>query len=244
MPASSSRLPIGTVTFLFTDIEGSTRVLTTLGGDSYRVVLATHAAILRDAIGSNAGTEVSTEGDAFFAVFRSAVDAVNAALAAQRGLFEAAWPPGGTIRVRMGLDTGIGALGADDYVGLDVHRAARIAAAGHGGQVLMSDATRALVAEGLPGGVNVRDLGEHRLKDFERPVRLFQLDIDGLPTEFPALKTLDARGGNLPAQLTSFVGRDRELSGLIELLRAHRLVTLTGAGGSGRHAWRSRRLDG
>jgi predicted ATPase len=189
---------------------------------------------VRNAIGSNSGQEVSTEGDSFFAVFRSAVDAIKAAVAVQRGLAATGWPPGAEIRVRIGLHTGHGELGGENYVGLEVHRAARIAAAGHGGQVLLSDATRALVADALPDGVRIRDLGTHRLKDFERPARLFQLEIDGLPMDFPALKTLDARPTNLPMQLTSFVGRERELAEVLDLIQAHRLVTLTGAGGTGK----------
>jgi predicted ATPase/class 3 adenylate cyclase len=220
------------VTFLFTDIEGSTRLLTTLG-DQFEGVLAAHNRLLRDAIAGHRGTEVSTEGDAFFAVFGSAHDAIAAAAEVQRALAaEPAAEP--SVRVRMGLHTGEGKLGGDNYIGLDVHRAARIAAAGHGGQVLLSDATRALVAQDLPDGLRVRDLGEHRLKDLASSLRIFQLEIPGLPAEFPELKTLDARPSNLPIQLTSFIGRERERLRLEELIRQHRLVTLTGAGGTGK----------
>jgi predicted ATPase/class 3 adenylate cyclase len=229
----SVRLPIGTVTFLFTDIEGSTRLLVGLG-DRFERLLTAHSEILRSAIAAHAGTEVGTEGDSFFAVFPSAVGAVCAAVDAQRILATQTWPDAAQVRVRMGLHTGEGRLGGDSYMGLDVHRAARIAAVGHGGQVLLSDATRSLVINALPASVHVRALGEHRLKDFEQPARIFQLDIDGLPADFPALKTLDARPGNLPTQLTTFVGRDGEISDLIDLLRTHRLVTLTGPGGSGK----------
>ena len=228
-----SGLPTGTVTFLFTDIEGSTRLLSALG-DAYPPLLAAHADILRGAIGTHAGTEVNTEGDSFFAVFPSAPDAVAAAVEAQRGLADAAWPDGATVRVRMGLHSGEGRLGGDDYVGLDVHRAARIAGVGHGGQVILSDATRALVAQGLPDGVGLRDLGEHRLKDLAQSIRIFQLDIDGLAAEFPALRSLDARPTNLPNELTRFIGRERELVRLRELIGGHRLVTLTGPGGTGK----------
>jgi len=226
-------LPTGTVTFLFTDIEGSTRLLSALG-DEYAALLQAHSEILRAAIGAHAGTEVSTEGDAFFAVFPSARDAVSAAVDAQRALAAAPWPEGSSVNVRMGLHSGEGRLGGDNYVGLDVNRAARIAAAGHGGQVLLSDATRALVAHDLPEGLRVRDLGEHRLKDLALSVRISQLDIDGLTREFPVLRSLDARPTNLPNQLTRFIGREQELVRVKELIAEHRLVTLTGPGGTGK----------
>jgi predicted ATPase/class 3 adenylate cyclase len=231
--AAVVRLPTGTVTFLFTDIEGSTRLLSALG-DAYPPLLAMHAGILRAAIGDHAGTEVNTEGDAFFAVFPSALGAVAAAVEAQRRLADAVWPESATVRVRMGLHSGEGRLGGDDYVGLDVHRAARVAGAGHGGQVLLSDATRTLVARDLPEGVGVRDLGEHRLKDLAESIRIYQLDIDGLATEFPVLRSLDARATNLPNQLTRFIGRETELLPVRQLIGAHRVVTLTGPGGTGK----------
>ena len=232
--ASTRRaLPTGTVTFLFTDIEGSTRVLTQTS-DAYADLLARHSAILRSAIKEHSGTEVSTEGDSFFAAFPSAPDAVAAAASAQRSLAATPWPEGATIRVRMGLHTGEGRLGGDSYVGLDVHRAARIAAAGHGGQVLLSDSTRALVEPSLAPDLRLRDLGLHRLKDFDAPMQIAQLEIEGLPVDFPALKTLDVHLGNLPEQLTSFVGRRRELTEIGELAASHRLVTLIGPGGTGK----------
>ena len=221
------------MTFLFTDIEGSTRLLSALG-DGYAALLDAHSAILRSAIGAHAGTEVSTEGDAFFAVFPSARDAVSAAAEAQRALDATRWPEGSIVKVRMGLNSGEAKLGGDNYVGLDVNRAARIAAAGHGGQVLLSDATRALVAQDLPEGLRLRDLGEHRLKDLVLSVRISQLDIDGLAGDFPVLRSLDARPTNLPNQLTRFIGREQELVRVKELLAEHRLVTLTGPGGTGK----------
>jgi class 3 adenylate cyclase len=221
------------VTFLFTDIEGSTRLLSALA-DQYAPLLALHHRLLRGAIAGHGGTEVSTEGDAFFAVFSSAPEAVAAAAEAQRALAAALWPAGATVRVRMGLHSGEGRLGGDNYIGLDVHRAARIAAAGHGGQVLLSEATRALVAQDLPDGLGLRDLGEQRLKDLALPIRISQLQVDGLPSEFPELKTLSARPTNLPMQLTSFVGREREVARAKELVGEHRLVTLTGPGGTGK----------
>ena len=226
-------LPTGTVTFLFTDIEGSTRLLQSLG-DRYRGLQADHAAILRGAIASGGGTEISTEGDSFFAVFPTTPGAVGAVVAAQRDLAAHPWPHGEPLPVRMGLHTGEAVAGGDNYVGLDVNRAARVAAAAHGGQVLLSDATRSLVRASMPEGVSLRDLGEHRLKDLAEPERLHQLVIDGLPAEFPPPRTVDARPNNLPLQLTTFVGRHDELRTVQDLLSRHRLVTLTGPGGTGK----------
>jgi predicted ATPase/class 3 adenylate cyclase len=225
-------LPTGTVTFLFTDIEGSTRLLQELG-DGYRRVQDDQAEIMRNAIGKEEGIVIRTEGDSFFAVFRSALQAVRAVVIAQRELIGHDWTHGTPLRVRMGMHTGEGALGGDDYIGIDVNRAARIAAAAHGGQVLLSDAARALVEESLPHEVGLLDLGEHRLKDFDRPTRLFQITAPELPLDFPPPRTLEVPG-NLPTQRTTFVGRARELEALFDLVRRHRLVTLTGPGGTGK----------
>jgi predicted ATPase/class 3 adenylate cyclase len=233
MPAPPApRLPTGTVTFLFTDIEGSTQLVSSLG-DAYAPVLEAHAEVMRAAIAEHAGTEVSTEGDAFFAVFPTALGALQAAADAQRGLTSHPWPDGVSVRVRMGLHTGEGRLGGDSYVGIDVHRAARIAAAGHGGQVLLSDATRTLVEPALPEGLAVRDLAEHRLKDLPAPERIWQLEIDGLPGQFPAIRSLAPRS-NLPTSPTPLIGREAELTAIAELVGRRPLLTLIGPGGSGK----------
>ncbi len=229
-------LPTGTVTFFFSDIEGSTKMAERLG-DAWPALLDAHRDVIRRAITDAGGTEVGTEGDSFFVAFASAPAAVVAAVAAQRGLAEHDWPEGVEIRIRIGLHTGEASLAgdtADNYIGLDVHRAARIAAAGHGGQVLLSDATRILTETSLPEGVTVRDLGERRLRDLTRPERIHQLVIESLPSEFPPLKTLDATPNNLPIQLSSFLGREHELGEVIERLADSRLLTLTGPGGTGK----------
>jgi len=226
-------LPAGTVTFLFTDIEGSTELLARQG-DRYAELQGQHARLLRIAIDEHGGSEVGTEGDAFFAAFPSAPGAVRAAVHAQRALAHHPWPKDGVIRVRMGLHTGEGRLGGDDYVGLDVHRAARIAAAGHGGQLLLSEATRALVASSLPDGVALRDLGEHRLKDLPAPERIWQLDIDRLEGDFPPIRSLGGRPHGMPLEPSPLIGREVQLARAIELLQQRRLLTLTGPGGAGK----------
>jgi predicted ATPase/class 3 adenylate cyclase len=212
-----AELPTGTVTFLFTDVEGSTRLLHELG-DGYAEVLAEHRRVLRDAFARHGGVEVDTQGDAFFVAFRKASDALAAAAAGRDAL------SAGPIRVRMGLHTGEPVVTAEGYVGIDVHRAARIAAAGHGGQILVSKSTR-----DLSRADSLRDLGDHRLKDLTAPERIYQLG-DG---DFPPLKTLNAT--NLPIAASALVGRRRELEELEAMLRdGARAVTLTGPGGSGK----------
>src|SRR5260221_6254372 len=226
--------PTGTITLLFTDIEGSTLLLQQVG-EQYSRVLAQCRQVLRTAFQQSQGHEVDTQGDAFFFAFARATDAVSAAVAAQRALASHAWPEGAVVHVRVGLHTGEPQRTAEGYVGLDVHRAARVMSAGHGGQVLLSQATCSLVEQDLPEGVSLRDLGVHRLKDLGRPMHLFQLVIAGLPTEFPPLNTLQSFPNNLPVQPTPFLGREHEVAALRDLLRREdvRLVTLTGPGGTG-----------
>ncbi len=227
-------LPTGTVTFLFTDIEGSTALLQRLGDRRYAEVLAEHHRLLRYAFAKGNGHEIDTQGDAFLVAFSRARDAVATAVAAQQALMKHTWPDGASLRVRMGLHTGEPLSGTTGYVGIDVHRAARIAAAGHGGQILVSEVTYGLVAKDLPDGMSLRDLGEHRLRDLAHPHRLFQVLAPDLSVDFPQIRSLDAHHHNLPIQLTSFIGRTREIGEVKRLLGAARLVTLTGSGGAGK----------
>jgi predicted ATPase/class 3 adenylate cyclase len=229
---SERLLPTGTVTFMFTDIEGSTHLLTQLG-ERFREVLEIHHRVLREAIAARGGLEVSTEGDAFFVVFPSASDAVAAAVDVQRSIANAAWPEGVEVGVRIGIHAGEAVLGGDDYTGVDVHRAARIMAAAHGGQIVSSESAHVLAERSAPG-ISFRDLGEHRLRDLPEPEHLYQVLADGLPERFPALRSLDARPNNLPTPLTTFVGRRRELAEIREILGVSRMVTLTGPGGAGK----------
>jgi class 3 adenylate cyclase len=182
-----STLPSGTVTFVFTDIEGSTRLLQQLG-DGYADVTRDHRRIVREAFGANGGSEVDTQGDAFFYSFARAREAVKAAVAAQRDLAAHAWPDGAAVQVRMGLHTGEPTVGDEGYLGLDVVRAARICSAGHGGQILLSETTRALLGNDLPEGATVVDLGEAKLKDIQHE-HVYQLSIDDGTRSFPPLKT-------------------------------------------------------
>jgi predicted ATPase/class 3 adenylate cyclase len=226
-------LPSGTVTFLFTDIEGSTRLLRE-AGSGYSDLLATHRRILRAAFVAHAGREVNTEGDAFFVAFSSAREAVAAAVRAQRGLVEHAWPDGQDVRVRMGINSGQAVPVDGDYVSLAVHKAARVASAAHGGQIVLSDSTAGLVREGLTEGTRLRDLGDHHLKDFPRRLRLYQLDAPDLRSDFPPLRTSVVHD-RLPSAEGAFVGRERDVRELGHLLQQDvRLTTLTGPGGIGK----------
>jgi predicted ATPase/class 3 adenylate cyclase len=223
---------------LFTDIEGSSDSVRALGADRWESVLERHTAIIREALNKHDGFVVRSEGDSFFAVFTSPSEAVAAVAEMQRRLHETTWPHDASVRVRMGVHTGearpASAASGVDYVGFEVSRAARIAAAAHGGQVLISDTTESLVRDLLVPGLTLRELGEHRFKDLVRPQRIYQLVIDGLPDSFPALRSLDSTPNNLPTQTTTFIGRGRELASAVDRLETTRLLTLTGPGGSGK----------
>jgi predicted ATPase/class 3 adenylate cyclase len=227
-------LPSGTVSLLFSDIEGSTLLLSRLG-PSYADALDGHRQVLRSAWAAHGGTEMGTEGDSFFVVFRTAEGAVRAAVQAQRGLESYPWPGGERVRVRIGIHTGTPQVHEDDYVGMDVHRAARIAASAHGGQVVLSSVAAELARDGLPEGVGLSDLGSHHLKDIPEAERLFQLCVEGLQDNFPAPKSLGA-SSSLPIPTTHLVGREPTVAELADLVQSPdvRLVTLTGPGGSGK----------
>lgn len=226
--------PTGTVAFLMSDIEGSTRIAAAVG-DVFARLLDEHFEILDRAVTANGGSVVSTEGDSVFAVFPSARLAVAAAVEGQRAMAAHGWPPKAPVKVRMGIHVAEAVLGGRDYTGLEVHRAARITAAGWGGQILLSETARDLAEKSLPQGVDLRDLGAHALRDLAGPQYLYQLVAPGLPADFPSLRTTAlATPTNLPAPLTRFVGRSRELEELRALVDSERLVTLTGPGGTGK----------
>jgi predicted ATPase/class 3 adenylate cyclase len=231
-----SDLPTGTVTFLFTDIEGSTK-LWEKGPRSMQIALTRHDALLWEAIEGHGGFVFKTVGDAFCAVFPTALGALKSALAAQRGLFSEAWGDEiGALRARMALHTGTTHERDGDYFGPPVNRVARLLSAGHGGQILLSSSTQELVRDHLPPETHLRDLGERRLKDLSRPERIFQLTAPDLPSEFPPLKTLETHTNNLPLQATPLIGREREVEAVCGLLRSPetRLLTLLGTGGTGK----------
>jgi class 3 adenylate cyclase len=224
-----AELPRGTVSLLFTDIEGSTRLLEAVGAERYVPSLEDHRRLLREAFTSRGGVEVEMQGDSFHFAFVDARDAVLAAVDGRRALAEHDWQ-GEPIRVRIGIHTGEPLVSGTLYAGLDVHRAARVMSAGHGGQVLVSASTRAAVGDGSRDGLTFRDLGEHRLKDLLSPQRLFQVGDE----DFPPLRSLYRT--NLPVPATSFLGRERELQEITAVLASDdvRLLTLTGAGGTGK----------
>jgi predicted ATPase/class 3 adenylate cyclase len=227
-------LPTGTVAFLMTDIEGSTRLITELG-DAFPSLLDDHLALLDEAIRSNGGTLVSTEGDSVFAVFPSVRAAIDAAVGAQQALAAHRWPGGVNVRVRIGIHVGEAVLGGRDYTGLDVHRTARVMAAGHGGQVLVTQAARDLAHGSGQDKVRFVDLGVHSLRDLPDPQHLFQIEAAGLASDFPPLRTQSALPqASLPTFLTRFIGRTREIAEVGDLLGRERMVTLTGPGGTGK----------
>jgi class 3 adenylate cyclase len=231
-------VPTGTVTFLFTDIEGSTRLWEGHPGEM-RAAVERHDQILRSIVGQHRGYVFSTGGDAFCVAFGRAGDAVAAAASAQRELDMEAWPAPTPVRVRMGLHTGEAQERDGDYFGPALNRAARIMSAGHGGQVLVSGATAAVVDE-LPADLKLVDLGSHRLRDLSGPVSLWLLGGAGLADDAGSLRVADAVPGNLPTMLTSLVGRETEIAAVEELLEGHRLVTVVGPGGMGKTRLRDR----
>ncbi len=224
--------PSGTVTFLFTDIEGSTRLVARVGDEAYEALLADERRLVLGAAEAAGGVPFGSEGDAHFVAFPSASGAVRGAVAAQRALDAYPWSGDESVRVRMGIHAGEVRLVDEDYVGFEVHRAARVASAAHGGQVLVSGTARALAGD--PGDdITLRDLGEVALKDLDGPERLFQAEAPGLRADFPPLRVAGSVAGNLPAQLTSFIGR-AEVARAEALLGTTRLLTLTGPGGTGK----------
>jgi predicted ATPase/class 3 adenylate cyclase len=226
-------LPSGTVTYLFTDLEGSTRLWEQYP-DAMGEALARHDDILRTAVEIHGGAVVKTTGDGLHAAFTTAEAAIGAAVAMQRALDEEPFEVTGQLRVRVGVHTGAADLRDGDYYGPALNRAARIMSAAHGGQIAVSHATEELLGETLADGFELVDLGEHRLRDLSRAERVFQLRAPGLQAEFPPLRSIDAFPGNLPLQLTSFVGRGQELNAITKALDTSRLVTLTGVGGVGK----------
>lgn len=228
----AGELPSGRLVFLFSDVEGSTRLLTELD-DRFAPLLGEHQRLMRAAFARHGGTEISTEGDSFFAVFRSPLDAVAAAADAQRSLAAFDWPVGHEFRIRMGLHLGQAIVAGDNYVGIDINRAARIANAANGGQVVLSNELADAVSGTLPAGLVLQDLGRHRLKDVGVE-RLWQLDVDGVDARSGPLRSLEAHPSNLPGQATSLVDREVELVELRRLIAGGPLVTITGAGGIGK----------
>jgi class 3 adenylate cyclase len=228
-----SDLPTGTITFLFTDIEGSTR-LWEQHPEAMQAALARHDALLRQAIEAHGGHVFKTVGDQFCAAFSRAPDALTTAVQSQRALQAESWGEIGPLRVRTVLHTGRVEARQEDYFGPPLNRVARLLATAHGGQVLLSHATADLVRESLAPEIGLRDLGAHRLKDLQQPERVYQLLHPALPADFPPLHSLEAFTHNLPRQLTSFIGREREMAEVKQLLTTTCLLTLTGSGGCGK----------
>ena len=230
-----TRLPTGPLTFLFTDVEGSTK-LWERNPEAMSKALSHHDELIRNAVEANDGFIFKTVGDAFYVAFSAAAEAVQAAIDAQKSLLSEEWEETGPLKVRIALHTGTAEERGGDYFGPTLNRAARLLSAGHGGQVLLSLSTQELVGDQLPLGVELRDLGVRRLKDLFGPEHIFQLTAPDLPASFPPLKTLDVRVNNLPIQPTPLLGREREVAEIADLLRHAdvRLLTLTGTGGTGK----------
>ena len=231
----TAKLPSGTVTFLFTDIENSTKLWEQFP-EAMKAALAQHDEVLRQAIQENNGTVIKTTGDGFHAVFESGVNGVIAAIAAQQALSAANWDTikPNKIRIRIGLHTGEADERAGDYFGPTLNCAARLMSIGYGGQTLLSTTTADMVREQLPGEISLRDLGEHRLKDLVRSEHIFQVTQAALPSDFPPLKSVDAFPNNLPVQLTTFIGREHEIEDAKKRLKSAHLLTLIGPGGTGK----------
>jgi class 3 adenylate cyclase len=229
MASVEGGLPTGTVTFLFTDLEGSTR-LWEEHPEAMRDALACHDELLREAVAAHGGEVVKSTGDGLHAVFATADGGVEAAVAAQIALDSQVWGETGALRVRMGLHSGTADYRGGDYFGPTINRAARVAEVAHGGQIVVSHATEELARDALGATVGLRDLGEHELRDLGHPERLFQVLHPELVSEFPPLRSLDVLPGNLPVQVTSFVGREEELARVAGELGEARVVTLTGVG--------------
>ena len=226
-------LPSGTITFLFTDLESSTRLWEEYP-DAMQGALARHDEILRREIAANRGVVVKATGDGLHAVFATAIDAIAGAVDAQRALIAEPWGETGPLRVRIGIHSGVAEFRDDDYFGPTLNRAARITATAHGGQVVISHASEELARDELPAGVSLRDLGEHLLRDLSRPESVFQVVDPALRSEFPPLRSLAASRGHLPSELTSFVNRTADIAALEQALVGARLVTITGVGGVGK----------
>jgi predicted ATPase/class 3 adenylate cyclase len=233
MSDGSSAAQAGTVTFLFTDIEGSSRLEQRVGTTAYATIRERHRELLRTAFAAERGVEQGTAGDSLFVVFPTAAGAIRAAIVAQRALADEPWADDAAIRVRIGIHTGEAERSGADYVGIDINRAARIEAAAHGGQIVVSDATRALAGDGLDSTVEFLDLGRNKLKDFE-PIRLHQVVAPAIQFDFPPLRSLDVRFINLQPAVSSFIGRAREVGEVSRLLTTTRMLTLTGPGGTGK----------
>ncbi len=231
----TSQLPSGTVTFLFTDIENSTKLWEQFP-EAMKAALARHDEILRQAIESHQGAIIKTTGDGFHAAFETGIDGIQAALAAQQALFNTNWAEiePHHLRIRIGLHTGEAEERSGDYYGPTLNRAARLMSIAYGGQTLLSTTTADLVRDQLTGGISLRDLGEHRLRDLVRSEHIYQLNHPALPSDFPPLKSIDAFPNNLPIQLTTFIGREREIDEAKSRLGSARLLTLIGPGGTGK----------